>query len=103
MFPTRKKNRHLSRNLGLAMVSALGSAGGYWIFKRYSSRRGRERSGPEAASRQGSDAASLAGQWHSLDKESKQGHIPRELDRTPKNLDQTIHTEPFAEEVSYLD
>ncbi len=36
-------------------------------------------------------AERLAGKFHSLDQEAHGGHIPKDLEREPKNLEQSTH------------
>lgn len=63
-----------------------------WGYRRWSRRKA---SLAEAGGKAGADvragAGKLAEKFHSLDAESRSGHIPKDLEREPKNLEQSTH------------
>ena len=87
--------------LGNPLWIALAGAIGYWAFRRLKDARqaptprfGDSRTRAEQAAPMRIDE--LERRWHSLDKERRQGRIPADLARDPKNIKQTIHTETLS-------
>jgi len=63
-----------------------------WGYRRWSRRKAAHSGAGRAASEEvKAQADKLARKFHSLDKETQGGHIPKELEKDPKNLEQSIH------------
>jgi hypothetical protein len=100
------------RNLrigALASLTILGGSAGYWALKAITRSRRTRAEGPDTgktelpSAESQMRAAELGKRWHSLDQDRAKGHVPRDLSRAPKDMNQRIHTEPTTEEASYLD
>ncbi len=94
----KKKSRRAPLGAGLAI--GLGGALLAWGYRRWARKAAAApqtpASTPGHGQPQGSenptpDEARLQEHFHSLDRESGKGHIPRDLERDPKNIEQTIH------------
>lgn len=93
----RKKSMKVPIGAGIAMgLMSLGGAFLAWGF------RGAARRKSKKAGSQGDmdapteilpaqESGRLAEKFQSLDSEGKTGHIPRDLERDPKNIEQSIH------------
>lgn len=96
-FLRRNKGRKITVGAGLAMV--LGGALLAWGYRSWSRRK--EKAGSPGGSKAGADTqpqelataepGRLSEKFHSLDAEDKSGRIPRDLERDPKNIEQSIH------------
>lgn len=93
----RNKGRKITMGAGLAMV--VGGVLLAWGYRTWSRRK--EKAGSPDGSKGGTDAqpqgvataepGRLTEKFHSLDAEDKSGRIPRDLERDPKNIEQSIH------------
>lgn len=86
------------RGLGKALAAAGGMLAVYGIGRilrgRRLSRDGKAAPGTGSAARPSvaaPDTEKLKARFHGLDEEKAHGRIPRELERDPKNIAQTIH------------
>lgn len=93
----KSKGRKITMGAGLAMV--LGGTLLAWGYRSWSRRKAK--AGSMGGSKGGTEAqpqgvataepGRLAEKFHSLDAEGKSGSIPRDLERDPKNIEQSIH------------
>lgn len=81
-----------------AAATTMGGLALAWGFRMWSKRgrkgptmTGGEGTADEELGRRGSE--DLAENWHGLDEDERKGHIPRALERDPKNIEETIHSE----------
>lgn len=71
---------------------ALGGLLVTWGYRRWSRKKAARSGEVGARGREAPpEAERLAEKFHSLDEETKAGHIPKDLEREPKNLEQSVH------------
>jgi hypothetical protein len=80
----------------LMIILAVGTAAvagviGYRIIRKQRARAHPADAGRGEARNTAGQVASLAEHWHSLDGETKKGHIPKDLAREPKDVEQRAH------------
>jgi hypothetical protein len=92
----KKTSSAATMAIRFGILAAVTGAIGYWAFRKFSPTRATgDSAGPTPGEEPGSSgnigASKLESQWHSLDKEQKEGDIPAELVRAPKDIEQKIH------------
>lgn len=91
----KKKSRKAPLAAGAGLAGGILFALGYRLWNRRKAGGRREAESREeaadAAPRTAEEAGRLAEKFHGLDKENRSGHIPKDLERSPKNLEQSLH------------
>ena len=87
------RNGFRAGKLGIGMLLILGGAVGIWGARRLIRMRAAASADKEGQGG-GFDASPLAQRWHSLDHERRHGHVPRDLSRESKDMDQRYHPDP---------